>query len=177
MFLHKLLSQHSYCLPPLFYPSFFKGPILSQSCDYIYFFPSLLLSGYAALAPLNGDSLFPRATLFPIIVVTLPRPLSQLTKVCLLPIQIEDKEEFYSQCWPAAIISSSLLKIQSFLISPACYSIRTRRWLPFYSLFFFSSSISSPCTLIYDPSLRSPASLLRICAFTVNQGQHVSGCY
>lgn len=34
-------------------------------------------------SPFNGASLFPRATLFPIIVVTLLHPLSWLTKVAL----------------------------------------------------------------------------------------------
>lgn len=46
------------------------------------------------LAPLNGSSLFPRATLVPIIVVTLPHPLSRLTKGCRLPFLTEDMEHF-----------------------------------------------------------------------------------
>lgn len=48
----------------------------------------------AVLAPLKGGSLFPRATLVPIIVVTLPRPLSRLTKGCTLPFLTEDMEHF-----------------------------------------------------------------------------------
>lgn len=48
----------------------------------------------AVLAPLKGGSLFPRATLVPIIVVTLPRPSSRLTKGCTLPFLTEDIEHF-----------------------------------------------------------------------------------
>lgn len=73
----------------------------------------------AVLAPLKGGSLFPRATLVPIIVVTLPRPLSPLTKGCTLPFLTEDIEHFtvYLTC------SHHILAFFSFLSFPVYLKI------------------------------------------------------